>query len=124
MIGFNSRYFLFAMILLVTEILIAVYMHDRFIRPYAGDFLVVILIYCFVKSFLRSGVWITAIAVLLFAYTVEILQYFNLVKLVGLQNSRLANIILGNSFEWIDMLAYTLGIALVIVIEKRKRIIN
>ncbi len=118
MFTFRLKYFLAAGLLLFTEIAIALYAHDRFIRPYAGDFLVVILIYCFVRSFLKAPVVVTAFSVLLFAYCVEISQYFQLVKMLGLQHSRLANIILGNSFEWIDMLAYTLGIILVIGIEK------
>lgn len=82
-----------------------------------GDFLVVILIYCFLKSFLNIPVLSTAIAVLIFSYCVETLQYFQLVKRLGLEHSKLARIVIGTSFEWIDMLAYTLGIAFVIFIE-------
>ena len=91
--------------------------HDRIIRPYIGDLLVVILIYCFVKSFLDSPVKPTAIGVLVFAYAVEISQYFHLINLLGLENSSLARIILGTSFEWVDLLAYTIGIVVVIILE-------
>jgi len=59
----------------------------------------------------------TACSVLLFAYAVEILQYFHLVKMLGLQNSKLVRILLGTTFSFMDLLAYTLGIALVVVIE-------
>ena len=61
---------------------------------------------------------ITAISVLIFSYAVEILQFFNIVNRLGLQNSRLARIIIGSSFEWIDLIAYTAGIILVLYIEK------
>jgi len=65
-----------------------------------------------------------AIAVLLFAYTVEVLQYFQLVKRLGLQHSRLANIVIGNSFAWSDMIAYTLGILLVVLAERSNKILT
>jgi hypothetical protein len=117
---FSWKYLLLTLALLITEVLIALYMHDRFVRPYVGDFLVVILVYCFVCTFLQAPVPPVAIGVLLFAYIVEILQYFNMVKHLGLQHSRLANIVLGNHFEWGDMLAYTLGILLLLLLPRRQ----
>lgn len=115
---FNKRYFLLTIAIFLTEVLIAMFVHDRFIRPYFGDFLVVILIYCFFKSFLNIAVMPMAIAVLIFSYLVETAQYFNLVYHLGLQDYKLARIVIGVSFEWIDMLAYTLGILAVIGAEK------
>jgi DNA integrity scanning protein DisA with diadenylate cyclase activity len=118
MIKFQWKYFGLAILLFVVEVLIALYINDSFIRPYFGDFLVVILIYCFLKSFWNARVKTVAISVLLFSYFVEISQYFKIVKLLGLQNSKLANISIGNSFAWVDMLAYTLGILFVLFVEK------
>ncbi len=119
---FNKTYFFLAVVLFIIEVLIALYVHDAIVRPYIGDLLVVILLYCFVKAFVNTSPVKTAMAVLLFAYLIEILQYLNIVKHLGLQHSRLANVVIGNSFEWIDMIAYTAGAALVIVIERlRKR---
>jgi hypothetical protein len=92
-------------------------MHDGFVRPYGGDFLVVILLYCFVKSFINFPVMLTAGWVLVFAYMVEVSQYFHLVNLLGMQYSKTAKILLGTSFSFIDMLIYTMGILLVIVVE-------
>jgi Protein of unknown function (DUF2809) len=117
-VKFNRRYFILAIILFVVEILIALFAHDRVIRPYAGDFLVVILMYCFLRSFVNTPVFITALSVLIFSYAVEILQYFHIGDRIGLHNSRLAGIIIGSSFEWIDLIAYTGGIILVLSIEK------
>lgn len=120
---FNSGYFVSFIILLITEILIALYVNDQIIRPYIGDLLVVILIYCFIKSFLATPVIRTAIAVLIFAFTVEILQYFNLVEKLGLQNSKAARIIIGSAFEWKDLLAYVAGTAIIILVEMRRKIL-
>lgn len=115
---FNKPYFIIASIIFFTEIMIELYAHDNFIRPYAGDFLVVILIYCFLRSFFITPVLRLAIGVLLFSYVVETLQYYKLVNMLGLQHSKLARILIGTSFEWIDIISYTAGIALVILLER------
>src|SRR6478735_2938167 len=114
MVRFHWKYFVLAVFIFLIEVLIASYLHDPIIRPYIGDLLVVILLYCLLKSFVNISVMKAAIFVLLFAYVVEFLQYLNLIKYLGLQKSGLANIVLGNYFEWIDMIAYTIGIALVV----------
>lgn len=115
---FNWLYFILTLLIFAIEVLIAVYVHDDFIRPYVGDFLVVVLIYCFVLSFLQAPVIPVALAVLVFSYLVETLQYFNVVKLIGLEHSRIANIVIGNYFTWTDILSYTLGIGFTILVEK------
>lgn len=117
MLRFNRRYFVLMLLLFVIEFIVGADFHDTIIRPYGGDFLVVILIYCFVKSFIDTPVVGTAFGVLLLSYMIEVSQYFHLVTLLGMQHSKLANIMLGTSFSFTDLLAYTLGIALVIVVE-------
>jgi hypothetical protein len=118
---FNWLYFALTILIFATEVLIAIYLHDGLIRPYVGDFLVVILIYCFVRSFLQAPMIPVALSVLVFSYVVETLQYFNVVKLIGLEHSRMANIIIGNYFSWTDILSYTLGIGFTILMERIKR---
>ena len=118
---FNPAYFLLALLLLITEIVIALFVHDTIVRPYIGDLLVVILIYCFVKAFLNSPVIPTAIAVLLFSFAIETAQYFKLINILHLQHYKLARIVLGTFFEWTDVLAYTAGIVLVIIAEKLRQ---
>jgi hypothetical protein len=114
---FRSGYFLLTILVLIIEILIAVYAHDELVRPYLGDFLVVILIYCLVKSFLNISIGRAAISVLIFSYVVETLQYFQLVKWLHLEESTLARTIIGTHFTWIDIWMYTLGIAFVLLSE-------
>ncbi|WP_313805618.1 DUF2809 domain-containing protein [Flavobacterium sp.] len=50
---FNVKYAIWTLLLFITEVLIAVCIRDNFIRPYLGDVLVVILLYCFLKSFVK-----------------------------------------------------------------------
>ncbi|RYZ26092.1 MAG: DUF2809 domain-containing protein [Chitinophagaceae bacterium] len=118
MFRFHKTYFVLTLLLLFTEILIALYVNDKFVRPYVGDFLVVILLYCFARSILNWSVVFTCLAVLIFSFCVEIAQYFQLVKLLKLENNKLARTVIGSSFEWTDLLAYTLGIVLVLLVEK------
>ncbi len=117
MFTFRFNYFILTIVLLVTEIAIAIFVHDDFGRPYLGDVLVVMLMYCFFKSFVNIAVKKLLVFVLLFAFTIELLQYFKFVKLLGLQHSTFANVVLGNSFAWNDMLAYTAGILIVLFLE-------
>lgn len=117
-IRFNKRYFLIATILFITEIIIALFVKDNFIRPYVGDYLVVILIYITIKSFVKTRSFALSVGVLVFAYMVEFSQYFNLIDLLHLSKDKLAQNVMGNSFAWNDMVAYTLGIITVVVGEK------
>lgn len=123
-IKFNWYYFVLTILLLGSEILIALFVHDGIIRPYIGDLLVVLLIYCFVKSFVNTPVFMTAFSVLLFSYTIEILQYLKIINVLGLQHSGIARIVIGTSFEWIDLLAYTAGVAIILFVEKKLGKIN
>ena len=118
MFTFNKNYFALTLLVFLTELGIALYVDDTFIRPYFGDVLVVILIYCFVKSFLKLPVLKVALFVLLFAFTIEFLQYLNIVEKLGLQNSKLARTVIGTSFSWEDVVCYILGIAIVVAFEK------
>lgn len=115
---FNRNYFGLTVLLFVIEVLIATFLHDKIVRPYIGDVLVVILIYCFVKSFLNLKILTTALLVLLFAFSIETLQYFNLVEKLDLEHNKIARIVIGSSFEWVDFVAYTLGILVILAIEK------
>jgi hypothetical protein len=118
MLTFNKNYFGFTILIFLIEVLIALYVNDSFVRPYLGDVLVVILIYCFLKSFLKLPVLTAAIAVLVFSFTIEFLQFLNIVEKLGLEKSKIARTVIGTSFSWIDLLTYIIGITIVLIIEK------
>ena len=61
-------------ILLIIEVLIALFVHDAFIRPYIGDVLVVIVIYTFVRIFIQERFVFLPLFVFIFATLVEVLQ--------------------------------------------------
>ena len=63
-----------------------------------------------------------ALITLLISYTIEILQYIHILELLHLDKIKILKIVLGNSFSWTDMLAYTLGILTVILIHNFKKL--
>lgn len=118
MLRFSKTYFGLTILIFTIEVFIALFVRDNFVRPYLGDVLVVILIYCFIRSFLSLPVITVTIFVLVFASTIEFLQYLNIVKKLGLENSTVARTVIGTLFSWIDLLAYIAGIAIVLIVEK------
>ena len=107
---------LFAVLFLI-EVWIALFVHDQFIRPYIGDVLVVIVVYSFVRIFCPVGIHMLPLYVFLFAVFVEILQYFHLVELLGLQANPFARVILGSVFDWKDIGCYAVGCILLGILE-------
>jgi hypothetical protein len=118
MLTFNIKYLLLFVILFLTEVGIALFFKDTLIRPFVGDCLVVVLIYCFFRIFLNISDWKLAFGVLLFACSIEILQYFDYVRRLHLENNRIISVILGRTFEWLDFIAYLTGFLLILIVEK------
>ena len=105
-------------VLLFTEIMIALFVHDNFIRPYMGDVLVTILICCLCKAVVPKGIPFLPIYVFAFAALVEAMQYFQLVKLLGLENNTFISTVVGTTFSPIDLICYGIGCLVFWVTEK------
>ena len=118
---FNRTCFFSALILFVVEVLIALYVHDDFIRPFVGDVIVVWFIYYFIKTFVDIKPLYIAVFTLLFSFVVETAQYFELINILGLQNEKWARIVIGTSFSWWDMLCYFVGFLFLFVFDKDLR---
>ena len=103
--------------LLIIEILIAIFIKDDFIRPYLGDFLVVIMLYCFLMAISRFYIYKSLFIILVFSFTIEFLQLIDIAKLLQYQLPRPIMIILGNSFSVWDLVAYLLGLLSCLIIE-------
>lgn len=114
-----KSYLTAALVLLVTEIVIALFVHDSFIRPIGGDFLVVILLYTTVRGLTHFKFYPVLIGVLLFSYLIEILQYFRYVEILGWGQVKLARIVMGTGFSWVDMVAYTAGVLSILIVETK-----
>lgn len=119
-IGFNKHYALLAILLFGMELVIAIYIHDTIIRPFIGDVLVVILLFCLLRSVIQINNSLLILAVLVFSYAVEIGQYFQLAQLLGLAQYPIARIVIGSTFDGMDLVAYTVGAALLYIIHHLK----
>lgn len=119
-INMNIRYLYAFIVVFIIEIIIAVFINDNFIRPYAGDVLVVILIYCFIRSFVKK-VKLLPLYILIFAVLVETGQYFNLTELTGLNDYKVARIIIGSTFDIKDIACYSVGCMGLFLYENIKR---
>lgn len=115
---FNKNYFIVSLLLVLSEIAIVAGFNKGFIRHTFGDFLVVILLYYFFKSFLKARAFQIAITSLCIAYVIEFLQATDFLKYLGLEQNKWAALVFGNSFSIQDLLAYTLGIAFVLFMER------
>lgn len=116
---FNRRSFTLFAILLAIVVMIALFFRDDWIRPLLGDVLIVMVIAYFVHAFVAAPLRKIAIGTLIFAYLIEFLQFLNLIDILGWRNSELAHLTIGSTFDWRDLIAYTLGIAIVLLTTNR-----
>ena len=114
---FNKKSFIINIVLFVCLVLIAMYVKDRFIRPFFGDVLVVIWLYYFLESFVNIKTKYLAIFVLLFAYALEFAQYLDVVTFFAIEN-KIVKIVLGSTFDIFDILAYTMGYGIILGIKR------
>lgn len=108
----RAFYLIATILIFLIEVCIALFVRDRFIRPYVGDMLVVILIYAFLRVILPEKPRLLPLYVFLFAALVEGLQAINVVELLGLQNSRFFSVLIGTTFDWKDVACYAVGCVL------------
>ena len=126
----NKRliYLIASVVLLIIEILIGIYAHG-WIRNYLGDVLVVILLYTLFRTVLPEWPekwYILPTAILVFAFSVELLQLWGFCDRFGITN-RLLRIIIGTGFSLADLLCYAVGLVPCYVSEymqNRKREVN
>ena len=91
--------------LLGIEVVIALFVHDSFVRPYLGDVLAVVTVYCGARIIFAVkprflSIWVTALA-----FAVELLQLTDLSERVG----SITAVILGSTFDIKDLLCYAVG---------------
>lgn len=114
------KYSIAFVFLLLIEVGIALYVHDDFIRPYVGDMLVVIVVYCFVRIFIPEKFRRLPVYVFLFAVGIEILQYFQLVQRLGLEQNTFLRVLIGSVFDMKDILCYSVGCMILVIVERLK----
>ncbi len=120
-LSFRPGYALAALALFLVEVAIALWVKDRFIRPYGGDVLATILVYLALRAVTDLRVMPASLVALGLSFMVEGAQAFDLVARLGLADNVPARTILGTAFAVEDLLAYTAGALIVLVCEARRR---
>ncbi|NRD24598.1 DUF2809 domain-containing protein [Winogradskyella litoriviva] len=117
-IQFNKYYIGIAHFLFLVELAIAFTLKTGFIRHTFGDYLVVILLYAIIRGCTNMSVWASSVVVLIIAFGIEFLQLTPFLAYFNLQDSYTAKLIFGSTFQFTDLVAYTLGIVTVLMVEK------
>lgn len=97
---------------------IALFVRDRFVRPYLGDVLAVVLVYCGLRAVLPLRPVPAAALAFAIGVLVEIGQAVGILDMLGLRDNQIAAVVLGTGFEWHDFVAYAAGAALSLIGER------
>jgi hypothetical protein len=116
-VSFKKRYFIPFLLVLVAEIAIAVFHFHRFVRGFLGDILAIPLLYYLLRAFASISHKRALILVLATAFVIEGLQWINFAEISGI-TSGFWLILLGNTFDWKDLIAYGLGGLIIHLIHK------
>lgn len=111
-------YAIIAIVLFLTEVYIALYVNDSFIRPFGGDILVTLLLGDVIRIFVLKKPKILALYIFVFSIFVELMQYIDIVKLLHLDHIQLLSVLVGRSFSFIDIVCYGVGCIAFVLVEK------
>lgn len=114
----RTVYALLFVALFFIEVIIALFVHDNFVRPYIGDLLVTVLLCAFLRIFIPEKIKALPIFVFVFSVLVEFAQYIDIVKLFGFENNKFLSVIIGRSFSVIDIIYYALGCILFFFLDR------
>lgn len=117
LIRFDKRSFVTALIIFVLLVFIAVYTRG-FVRGFIGDILVMFFMYYSVLTLFRVNKTILLLLLFLFSIGIEIGQYFEVVKVLGLEGNKIASTVIGTTFDIKDIIAYAIGTILIYILNK------
>lgn len=116
---FQPKYLIAFTLLICIEILIAVYFQHGFVRGFIGDVLVIPTLFYLFKTFINKQNKTLAIAILAVGIGLEVLQFFNITDILNIKN-KILRIIIGSTYDTLDILAYILGYLLILLLTKLK----
>lgn len=118
---FSGKYFIAAIGIFVLEVLIAIFIHDQFIRPYVGDVLVMFLLYAIIKAFYGKPTKRLPYYLFGLALFVEFTQLFQLAKMLKVEDHTVLSTVLGSTFDAKDIFCYLVGMLLLLGYEQALR---
>ena len=119
------KYIIILAVIIAAEVMIALFVHDGFVRPYLGDVIVVWAVYCLIQAVTggRGNHYITAAGVMLFAFAVEFLQKIHIADILHLGGIKFFRVLIGTNYSPADLICYaagTLVMAAGIAVYRRK----
>jgi hypothetical protein len=120
----NLKYLIAFLVLLIIEIIIGLFVNDAIIRPYIGDVLVVILIYTFIRGIVHKSIKFLPVYLFVFAFAVELAQYYRVVYLLHLQDNKVISTIIGTSYDIKDILCYLIAAVVLVIWESLEKCSN
>ena len=114
----NSR-FKYLILIIITIILGLLSRHIVGIPLFIGDILWATMIYFgFRFLFIKKPIKFIVIASLLFCYAIEFSQLYQAPWINNIRHTVIGGLILGEVFLWGDMLSYSVGVAIGVIIER------
>ncbi len=96
-----------ALAVLCIEVLIALFVRDRFVRPYLGDVLAVVFVYLGLRTLFPEKPKLLSVIAFGIAAAVEFVQLTDLSGIFG--EGSVFSVIVGGTFDVADMLCYFIG---------------
>lgn len=112
------RYALLAGAVFLIEVVIALWWHDAFVRPYLGDVLAVIVVYLALRAVTRLDQIGAAGVAFAVAVAIELGQLIHVLDAIGLAGNRLARVVLGGVFDPVDLVCYLVGAIVALVLDR------
>ncbi|WP_460947475.1 ribosomal maturation YjgA family protein [Spirosoma daeguense] len=89
-----------------------------FVRMYVGDVLWALMVFFgFAFVFRKWPTWVVAVATLAFSFFIEISQLYHAPWIDEIRAMPLGGLILGFTFVWSDLLCYSLGVGVGVLVE-------
>ncbi|NCD69377.1 DUF2809 domain-containing protein [Mucilaginibacter sp. R11] len=109
---------LYSVLVVVTIFAGLISRHYTFIPLFIGDILWALMVY-FIVRFLFSSkpIKFAGIISLLFCYAIEFSQLYKAPWINELRHTLFGRLVLGEGFLWSDLLCYTVGVAIGILID-------
>ncbi|MGL4796996.1 MAG: DUF2809 domain-containing protein [Paraclostridium sp.] len=119
--GKRIRYLIITFIVMIMGLLSRKFMFifPKAIAPFVGDMLWAMMIYFgFRFVFLKLKIKENFILSIIFCFGIEISQLYQANWINAIRNTTLGGLVLGHGFLWMDLISYSLGIFIALLIDK------
>ena len=107
------------LLIILTIIIGLLSRHYSVIPLFIGDVLWALMVYFIMRFlFIRAGIKTVTIYSLLFCYAIEFSQLYKAPWIDNLRHTLFGRLVLGDTFLWGDLLSYTCGIIIGILVDR------